>query len=44
MSALHRRALPCINIQDLLRVEMISSTSDDDNYNDDDDDDESSDE
>jgi hypothetical protein len=31
MSALHRRALPCIDIQDLLRFEMISSTSDDDN-------------
>jgi len=31
MSALHRRALPCIDIKDLLRFEMISSTSDDDN-------------
>jgi len=30
MSALHRRALPCIDIQDLLRFEMIGSTSDDD--------------
>ena len=30
MSALHRRVLPCIDIQDLLRLEMIHSTSDDD--------------
>jgi hypothetical protein len=30
MSALHRRALPCIDIQDLLRFEMNHSTSDDD--------------
>ncbi|CAF3735499.1 unnamed protein product [Rotaria sordida] len=30
MSALNRRALPCIDIRDLLRFEMISSTSDDD--------------
>jgi len=30
MSALHRRALPCIDIQDLFRFEMIGSTSDDD--------------
>jgi hypothetical protein len=33
MSALHRRALPCIDIQDLLRFEMIGSTSDDDDDN-----------
>lgn len=30
MSALKRRALPCIDIQDLLRFEMINSKSDDD--------------
>lgn len=30
MSALNRRALPCINIQDLLRFEMVNYKSDDD--------------
>ncbi|CAF3815578.1 unnamed protein product [Rotaria magnacalcarata] len=30
MSALNRRALPCIDIRDLLQLEMIRSTSDDD--------------
>ncbi|CAF0923911.1 unnamed protein product [Adineta steineri] len=34
MSALHRRALPYIDLRDLLRFEMIGSMSDDDNSDD----------
>ena len=34
MSALHRRALPCIDIQDLLRFELNGSASDDDESSD----------
>ncbi len=34
MSALHRRALPYIDIRDLLRFEMINSKSDDDDSSD----------
>ncbi|CAF4028432.1 unnamed protein product, partial [Rotaria sp. Silwood2] len=30
MSALNRRALPCIDIRGFLQFEMINSTSDDD--------------
>jgi hypothetical protein len=30
MSALNRRALPCINIQDIFQHEMFDSASDDD--------------
>ncbi|CAF0783635.1 unnamed protein product [Rotaria sp. Silwood1] len=34
ITALHRRSLPCINIRDILRLEMIGSTSDDDSSED----------
>jgi hypothetical protein len=34
MSALNRRALPCINIRDILQFEMIDSSSDDESSND----------
>ncbi|CAF0862996.1 unnamed protein product [Rotaria sordida] len=34
ITALHRRSLPCINIRDVLRLEMIGSASDDDSSED----------
>jgi hypothetical protein len=34
MSALNRRTLPCINIQDILQLKMIGSASDDDSSDD----------